>query len=125
MRNNWILVIFFLVVIIAMIAYFHNKKNDTNEIISKSISPDGEEKILTYRLPTSMDTDVFGPKYWSAIHSMAKEVPCSICRNEWESFTSFGHDFVNFKLDKPLWNEENFSKWLTKLCDIKSEREKK
>ena len=123
-KTIWILGILFLIIIIWIIYHFHTKHPTPTERISKTFSADGEDKILTYRLPTSMDTEIFGPPFWSAIHSMASEVPCSICRNEWESFTSFGHDYVNFKLNKPIFSEENFSKWLKKLCDIKEEREK-
>ena len=121
MKINWILGLFFLVVIILIIIHFNNKKDIPSDIISKSISPDGEEKILTYRLPTSMDTDVFGPKFWAAYHNLSEELPCSICRNEWTSFMIFAHDYKNYSLKKKIYNQDNFDKWLTKLCDIKKD----
>lgn len=125
MKNGQVFGIIILIILIIIIIYYYNEKDSTNKVISKKVSEDGEEKILTYRLPTSMDSDVFGPKYWRAIHSMAGEIPCSICRNEWESFTIFGHDYVNWKLKKPIFSETNFDKWLTKLCEIKKKEDEK
>lgn len=123
MKNNWILVIFFLVVIVAIVIYFRNKDNEPTERISKSISSDGEEKILTYRLPTSMDSDLYAP-YWEALHSITSEIPCSICRKDAEKRMIFFHDSINAKLSKDIYDMANWKKYLTELCDLKDKYEK-
>ena len=122
MKKGLVWSIILLIIVIIIIVYYRNKNSNNNKI-SKSITNDGTEKILTYRLPTNVDPDVFGPSYWKAIHSFAKEIPCSACRNEWESMMIFSHDAINFRLKKPIFNEENFSKWLNKFSEIKKERD--
>ena len=123
MKYNWILLLFFLLVIVGIVFYFKNKENNTDEVISKSISPDGEEKILTYRLPTSMDSDLYAP-YWGALHSIVSELPCSLCRIDAEKRMVFFHDTINAKIGHPIFDMDNWKKYLTLMCELKDKYEK-
>lgn len=76
--------------------------------------PDAIEKIC-YDLPTSVDTEIFGPKYWEAFHDLAHRIPCTGCREEAESFVRFWHDSVNKKLGKPIFDKQNYQLWLNKI----------
>ena len=71
-------------------------------------------QTLAFTLPTSPDPTVFGPYYWNAYHTLAKNVPCPACRGFAEKFTVFFHDTVNMKLNKPLYDPQNF-KYFTNL----------
>lgn len=121
-NNNWIWVAL-AVIVIVFIYYYYSTTQEKNksERISKSIN--GEDKILTYRLPTSLDTEVFGPHYWAALHNIVDEIPCSICRNDAIGLMKGMHDTVNYKLGKPIYDEDNFNKYTEYICKIKTERE--
>lgn len=73
-----------------------------------------------YKLPTVSDPTKFGPYYWSAIHSIADRIPCSMCREDGKSLFVFAHDLVNLKLGKKIFNQENFNKWVDHVVDIKN-----
>lgn len=79
-----------------------------------------EIQKVTYELPTSVDTDVFGPAYWAAFHDLASKVPCGACREKMESIMIFVHDLVNLKTEKPLYNKDNFFQWLKIISQIKN-----
>lgn len=78
---------------------------------------------VCYDLPEHGSTSEWGPKYWAALSNIAHRVPCSLCRGEAEEMISFLHDRVNLKLDKKLYDEQNFDKWLNIFYDIKSKRD--
>lgn len=73
--------------------------------------------IVTFKLPNSVDTDVFGSKFWEARHKLAELTPCSICRTEAISHEIFFHDLVNLKTGKKVMYPENFDKWVKKICN--------
>lgn len=124
MKKGVVFGIILLIILAVIIYYYLNNKNGSGEQrMSKSISADGKDKILTYRLPNSVDTEIFGPYYWGALHNVVDNIPCSICRNDAKPMMVFMHDLVNYKLDKPIFNPENFDKWAAYVCNIKSERE--
>lgn len=124
MKKGWIWGIIILIIVLIVIYYFNQKQSAPSKRISKSISVDGEDKILTYRLPTSMDTEVFGKHYWGALHNLVENIPCSICRNDAIDLMEGMHNLVNSKLEKPIYKPEKFEKFLANVCEIKAEREK-
>ena len=125
MKKGWIWGIVALIIILIIIYYYNQKqKQSETSRMSKTISADGQDKILTYRLPTDLDTDVFGPHYWGALHNLVENIPCSICRNDAIGLMRGMHDVVNVKLDKPVYDKENFDKFLAHICTIKAERDK-
>lgn len=71
--------------------------------------------IVSFRLPNSIDPDVFGPAYWKARHKLAEMTPCISCKAEAVSHEKFFHDYVNKKIDKKVAFPENYSKWKFKL----------
>lgn len=121
MKKGWIWGILVLLVIIIVI-YYYRKQLLGGKAISKSITPDGGEKILTYRLPTDIDPEYFGKYYWAAIHNMASEIPCGSCRYKWETFTKFGHDLVNSRLGKPIFDQKNYDEWMDYIAEVKNEK---
>lgn len=123
MKKGYIIGLILLVVIIIIIIYYYYNKNSDN-LISKSFSKAGQEKVLTYRLPTTVDPDKFGPSYWKAFENLAEEIPCGACREEWKSFTTFGHDIINVRKGKEIFNKDNFTDWVNRICEIKNEKNK-
>lgn len=79
---------------------------------------ESKTKTLCFDLPKTVDTTVFGPKYWSAFHTLAENIPCSGCRGFAEKFMVFFHDMVNKKLGKPLYDEKNFTFFTHLIADI-------
>lgn len=71
--------------------------------------------LMILKLPKTPDTTVFGPEYWKAYDAVSNSIPCSGCRHEAVSFISFFHDLVNKKLEKPLYNADNYNNWLDTL----------
>lgn len=61
-----------------------------------------------YSLPDNSDPSIFGPPYWAAFHDLAHKVPCPTCRTFAEKFMVFFHDVVNKKLDKPIYDKQNY-----------------
>lgn len=82
-----------------------------------------KSKNVCYDLPNHGSTDQWGPLYWKSLHSTVERIPCSLCRGEAIEMISFIHDATNLKLEKKLYNEENFSKWLNKFSEIKNKRD--
>lgn len=80
---------------------------------------------VCYKLPTDTDPEVFGPKYWAAIHDISNRIPCPSCRADGKPLFVFAHDIVNAKIGKPLWNKENFLKWQKYVSEIKLDGEDK
>jgi len=80
---------------------------------------------VTYDLPKSKDTKVFGPDFWAAFHDLAKRVPCDECRDKAESFMVFFHDMVNVRVGKPVYDEKNFKTWVTYVSNLGEERKKR
>lgn len=74
--------------------------------------------LMTLKLPNSMDTEVFGKKYWESLHAIAGNIPCSMCRNDAMPMMVFMHDLVNFKLKKDIYSEKNFKRWIDKVSEI-------
>ena len=81
-----------------------------------TIMPRKEYDIVTLKLPNSVDAEVFGSKYWEAFHTLAKMIPCSICRKDAVPMMRFVHDIVNKKVGNPVFDKENHDKWIEKLC---------
>lgn len=52
--------------------------------------------------------DVCGSAWWGALHGVVSAINCSHCRGEAEKLMSALHDYVNWKLGKPLFNRRNF-----------------
>lgn len=73
--------------------------------------------IVTFKLPNSIDAEIFGPEYWRAFHTLSEMIPCSICRNDAVPMFRFVHDVVNKKLKKPLFDKENYDKWVERVCE--------
>lgn len=110
-----------IMVIILIIIYYYNQEEKSGSRISKSVSKDGEWQTLSYTLPTTVVPEEFGPYYWKAIHDMASRIPCGSCRGKWETFTKFGHDFVNQRLGKPIYDQKNFDEWMDYILKTKEE----
>lgn len=71
-----------------------------------------------YYLPKDHNPNVFGPKYWFALHDIVDRIPCPSCREEAIPLMSFVHDFVNQKLKKPLYNPTNFYKHVSEISKL-------
>lgn len=80
--------------------------------------------IVTYQLPTSKDTTVFGPAFWSAFQDLANRVPCDGCKDHAKSFVSFWHDLVNLHTGKPLFDKANFDKVMKQIQEVQGIRQK-
>lgn len=80
--------------------------------------------IVTYQLPTSKDTTVFGPAFWAAFDDLAKRVPCDGCKDHAVSFVSFWHDLVNLHTGKPLYDKSNFDKVMAQVVAIQGQRQR-
>lgn len=78
-------------------------------------------KQIVYTLPTSVDTSVFGPAYWSALHGLVNEIPCFHCRREAKSFMVFFHDMKNYELGKRIHDKKNFLNWINKISKLKQQ----
>ena len=70
---------------------------------------------VTYNLPDNKDPNVFGPYYWTALHDITNRIPCPLCKPFGQKFMIFFHDVVNKKLDKPLFDPENYNEMLNYL----------
>ena len=68
-----------------------------------------------YDLPKDVNPDVFGPKYWYALHDITHKIPCPGCRGFAEKFMVFFHDVVNKKLGKDLYDRDNYNRMMLEL----------
>lgn len=75
--------------------------------------------VVIFRLPTTPNTDIFGPPLWDARHFLAEFTPCPSCRADAVSHEKFFHDWVNKKTNKKMVYPENYKEWLCKLCGEK------
>lgn len=75
--------------------------------------------IVTLKLPSSKDPDVFGSKYWEARHFLSELIPCALCRNDAVSHEKFFHDYVNVKTQKEKMYPENYNEWVNRICGNK------
>lgn len=125
MKNGWKILSFVLIFIIIayIVYYFYQKKKSENKTVSKRISEDGEWKVLTYRLPTSIDMDISGPEYWKALHNIVDEIPCSLCRNDAIKRMVFFHDSVNAKIGHDIYDMENWKKYLDIMNELRNKYE--
>jgi hypothetical protein len=82
------------------------------------MSEQKENIVVTYNLPTSVDTEIFGPVYWAAFHDLASKIPCGICKEKMEQTMIFVHDLVNQRLGKSIHNPENFKKYLNYISKL-------
>lgn len=64
--------------------------------------------VVTFKLPNSKDTGVFGPRQWEARHFLDQLIPCSACREHAIPLGVFVHDIVNLSTGKQLFNKENW-----------------
>jgi len=82
-----------------------------------SLRKTGNFDIVTLKLPNSVDTNVFGSKYWEARHFLAELIPCSLCRIDAVSHEKFFHDYVNSKTGKNKKYPDNYNDWIKKICN--------
>lgn len=61
-----------------------------------------------YNLPDSPEPAIFGPSYWFAFHDLTHRIPCPSCRTFAEKFMVFFHDVVNRKLEKKVYDQQNY-----------------
>jgi len=80
---------------------------------------------VTYELSNSKDTTTFGPSFWIAFHDLAKRVPCDGCREHAESFMVFFHDLVNVRKGVPIYNKDNYNKWIKRISELAEEKKKR
>lgn len=80
-----------------------------------------ETQRVTYTLPTSVDTSVFGPAYWGAFHDLASRIPCIACREKMQSMMTFVHDYVNYRLGKQIYDKQNFINTLNEISKLKKQ----
>ena len=95
MNRNTLIAITVITILLIIGLYLYSKNKE------------GEIKKC-FTVPTSPDPQTFGPSYWKAFHSLASDIPCPNCRGFAEKFMIFFHDVVNKKLDKPLYDSENY-----------------
>lgn len=74
--------------------------------------------IVTFKLPNSKDTDVFGPPHWQARHYLDSIIPCSTCRSHAIPLGSFMHDIVNLSIDKDVFNKENWNQHVKLINEL-------
>lgn len=98
LKNGWFWFAI-LVVVIVIVLYKHGYLSE-------------DETVISYRLPKTSSPPEFGPKYWAAIHDLVGRVPCPSCREKGKSLFIFAHDIVNHKLEKPIFDKENFDYWV-------------
>jgi hypothetical protein len=103
---------FFLIALAYFFTDYFSEPSDTVKVKNKK-----DYDIVTFKLPNSIDADVFGPEYWKAYHKLTDMIPCSICRKDAVPMMRFVHDIVNKKLKKPIYDKENYDKWIARLCD--------
>lgn len=68
--------------------------------------------VITLALPNSVDPAVFGPKYWQAYNFLDQNIPCPSCRSKAIPLGTFRHDIVNAMTDKPIFDKENWKRWM-------------
>lgn len=74
--------------------------------------------VVLLKLPNSVDTHVFGPKYWEAFHKLADMVPCGQCRSKAVPFIRFFHDVVNQRTEKPIFDRDNYNKHIDFISSL-------
>lgn len=97
---------------LAMYIYF-SKYYLPKETISHRQSKNFD--VLLLKLPRHGGPDIFGPQYWKVNHYLANLIPCSICKNDAVPLEIFKHDIVNLKLDKKVFDKEN---WKTMVAAV-------
>lgn len=101
--------------LLILITYFGTEKyNEPTKPVT--IKKKKDYDIVTFKLPNTIDADIFGPEYWRAFHTLADMIPCAICRNDAVPMFRFVHDLVNKKLKKKLQYPENYDKWIERIC---------
>lgn len=96
------LIVLAIIVVIVFIYSYNKSKNSTNT------GANADTEKVCFDLPTSSDPSTFGPKYWAAFHTLAKDIPCAGCRGFAEKFVVYMHDIVNKKLGKKIYDQANF-----------------
>ena|ERR1035437_561862 len=81
-----------------------------------------EITTVTYELPNSVDTAVFGPVYWAAFADLASKIPCGPCRGHAEGMITFWHDLVNIHIGKPVYDQANFDKYMMQLSMLNKKK---
>ena len=66
------------------------------------------------------DKHNWGPKAWNALNEVCDAIPCPSCRKHCKDMIKFEHDLVNIKLEKPIYDEEHFDKYLALIHDVVS-----
>jgi hypothetical protein len=67
------------------------------------------------------DKHNWGPKAWRALNEVCDAIPCPSCRKHCKDMIMFEHDLVNIKLEKPMYNEEHFDKYMQLIRDTARE----
>lgn len=78
-----------------------------------------KSKNVCYDLPEHGGMEVWGKKYWFALHDIVDRIPCGICQTEATGFMKFFHDFVNNKKSVELYDSENFYNWVNRISALK------
>lgn len=113
--NSKIGVIFLLGLLVVVLLFLYlNTQNKKVVSLPQGISRQ------CYDLPTSLDSSVFGPKYWQAFQSLAHNVPCYHCRVFAEKFISYFHDIVNIKTGKQPYDINNYNYFNKSIANLNS-----
>lgn len=85
-----------------------------------SISKRKNNDIITFKLPNSVEADIFGPKYWEAYNFLDNNIPCSICRDKAIPLGTFRHDIVNGMIENKIFpfDKENWKIWVKIINDL-------
>lgn len=85
-----------------------------------SISKRKYNDIITFKLPNSIEADVFGPKWWEAYNFLDKNIPCSICRDKAIPLGTFRHDIVSGMIEKRgfPYDRANWKLWVNKVNEL-------
>lgn len=108
--------IFFGLVLIAIVHFLSEYIHQPAETVTVKHKKDFD--IVTLKLPNTHDTRIFGPEYWKAFHKLSEMIPCPKCQVKAVAFMKFFHDVVNKDTGKRIMYQQNYDRWIKKLCDI-------
>lgn len=53
-----------------------------------------------------------GSHIWKQRRQLVKKIECETCRDEADKLETFTHDIVNARLGKPVYDKQNFHKFV-------------
>lgn len=128
MKNYNPLLIGTLIILLGAIIYlvYINKqlKAEGNANYNQDRQVGNNSDLTCYDLPNNSEKEVFGPKYWYALHSIANKIPCPSCREDGVKLMRFAHDLVNLKTAKNLYDPLNFEYHVNLIQQIKKNNNK-